>query len=370
MPKTRGKLIVIEGTDGTGKATQAKLLLERLLQAGYRAELIDFPQYNKKSAGLVEEYLEGKYGEANEVDPYVASMFYAVDRYDASQKMKRWLDSGKIIIANRYVTSSMAHQGGKLGIKLERQTFYDWLNNLEYQLFKIPKPDAIFVLHAPAELAQGLAQKRNTAEWHGKTNDIHEGNLDHLEHSERIYLEIAGLYNNIKIVNCTRDGELYSREFISDTIWQALRPALPDNIRLGQAPDFVALHDNGLSAQKTEKGLAQTMSISRLNKYAKLPKLNRSGSAYEIYCNDFYSVFPGETARISTGLSIALPGQYTGMVWGHDQAQILKFFDHSHTGELILIFNNSTQEIINYALGQKIAELFIQKTTRLIQKNL
>ena len=138
MAKIPGKLIVMEGTDGTGKATQSKLLYERLLHAGYSAALIDFPQYNSKSAGLVEEYLEGKYGEANEVDPYIASMFYAIDRYDAAKKMKTWVDNGKIVIANRYLTSSMAHQGSKLRTKLDRRTFYDWLYNLEYRLFKIP----------------------------------------------------------------------------------------------------------------------------------------------------------------------------------------------------------------------------------------
>src|SRR5680860_1733763 len=106
-----GKFIVIDGTDGSGKTTQLNLLKEKLESEGFDVKVADFPQYNTKSAGLVEEYLSGKYGGANDVDPYKASIFYAVDRFDASKQIYDWLASGKIVLANRYTSASLGHQG-------------------------------------------------------------------------------------------------------------------------------------------------------------------------------------------------------------------------------------------------------------------
>ncbi|MBU4493296.1 MAG: thymidylate kinase, partial [Nanoarchaeota archaeon] len=107
----KGKFIVIAGTDGSGKATQIKILVKRLKDKGYEVEIADFPQYGKKSAALVEEYLNGKFGLAEEVGPYRASIFYACDRYAASFKIKEWLDEGKIVVSNRYVSANVGHQG-------------------------------------------------------------------------------------------------------------------------------------------------------------------------------------------------------------------------------------------------------------------
>ena len=115
--------IVFEGIDNSGKSTQCRLLLEHLKKEGYKVEMIDFPQYGKKSAALIEEYLSGKYGSASEVSPYVASIFYACDRYDASFKIRQWLKEGKIVVADRYVGSNIGHQGGKIKNKDERLKF-------------------------------------------------------------------------------------------------------------------------------------------------------------------------------------------------------------------------------------------------------
>ena len=137
----KGIFIVIDGTDGSGKTTQLNLLVKRLREQGKEVEVADFPQYNQKSAGLVEEYLEGKYGTADEVSPYTASVFYAVDRFDASFKMKEQLKQGKIIISNRYVSASMGHQGGKIKDSEERKKYLEWIQNFEYNVMGIPKPD-------------------------------------------------------------------------------------------------------------------------------------------------------------------------------------------------------------------------------------
>src|SRR4030042_2267814 len=136
-----GKFIVFEGLDGSGKSTQSKLLVNHFKKERHKTIKIDFPQYGTRVAGLVEEYLNGKYGGSEEVGPYRAAIFYACDRYDASFKIKKWLKEGKIVIANRYVTANMGHQGGKIANPLERKNYFSWLYELEYEIFNIPKPD-------------------------------------------------------------------------------------------------------------------------------------------------------------------------------------------------------------------------------------
>src|SRR3989344_2493977 len=132
--RRKGKLIVIDGTDGSGKKTQTQLLLERLQNAGYPALSVSFPQYGKKSAGLVEEYLGGRYGQPDEISPYAASLFYALDRFDLSAEIRAALDAGKIVITDRYVTANAGHQGGKLKNLSERKKFLAWLYDTEYRV--------------------------------------------------------------------------------------------------------------------------------------------------------------------------------------------------------------------------------------------
>ena len=142
--KQPGKFIVIDGTDGSGKGTQTKILVKRLENLGYDVAMADFPQYGQASAGLVEQYLNGNYGTAEEVGPYKASIFYACDRYDASFKIRKWLEEGKIVISNRYVTANMGHQGGKISNRKKRKKYFDWLYELEYKIFNIPKVEVSF----------------------------------------------------------------------------------------------------------------------------------------------------------------------------------------------------------------------------------
>ena len=168
----QGKFIIIDGTDGSGKATQTKLLVERLKNEKHQVEMIDFPQYGQKSAGLVEEYLNGKYGSAQEVGPYRASIFYACDRYAASGQIKKWLTDGKIIICNRYVSSNMGHQAGKIADLKERDKFLEWLFELEYNLFGIPKPDVNILLFMPPEIGQELVDQKGHRDYIGDKKEI------------------------------------------------------------------------------------------------------------------------------------------------------------------------------------------------------
>ena len=193
----KGKFIVVDGTDGSGKATQTKLLVKKLLDEGYSVKTIEFPQYATKSAGMVENYLLlGKYGTAEDVGPYKASIFYACDRYDASFKMRKWLEEGNIVIADRYVGSNMAHQGGKIKDVEERKKYFNWNYNLEFKIFEIPKPDINFILHVKAEISQKLAKKRKTSD----KRDIHEKNINHLRDAEKTYLELASTYKEFELM--------------------------------------------------------------------------------------------------------------------------------------------------------------------------
>jgi len=219
-----GKFIVIDGTDGSGKATQTAFLVERLKNEGLTVEAADFPQYGHKSAGPVEEYLNGKYGGANDVGPYAASILYAVDRYDASFQIKEWLNSGKMVISNRYVTANMGHQGSKINNPEERKKYLDWLYNLEYEIFKIPKPDLNIILHVPAAVAQKLVDEKGHRDYIGeKKRDIHEADLNHLLGAEQTYLDIAKSYPNFTLVECIKDGQMMGREEIAKIVWQEVK---------------------------------------------------------------------------------------------------------------------------------------------------
>ena len=226
----KGKLIVIDGIDGSGKGTQTKLLIQKLQQEKQSVEKIDFPQYGTKSAGLVENYLNGQYGQLGDVDPYVASFFYALDRYDASFKMRQWLDDGKIIVSDRYVSSSMGHQGSKFYSVEKRQQYIKWLDNYEFDIFGIPRPDFTIILHMPAEIAQKLVDQKAKRDYiSGQSRDIHEADLDHLKKSEQVYLEMSQTLPNYVLIECVENGRLLGIEEISHKIWQTTQSILQSN---------------------------------------------------------------------------------------------------------------------------------------------
>ncbi len=264
-----GKFIVIDGTDGSGKATQTELLAQRLKRFGLEVETADFPQYNTKSAGLVEEYLSGKYGSAEAVGPYRSSIFYACDRFDASFLIKKWLAQGKIVISNRYVTANMGHQGAKIKNALERKVFFNWLYELEYEIFEIPEPDLNIILRVRAEIAQTLAKQRRREDWAGKQRDLHEENLSHLKNAETAYQEIARSFPNMFLIDCVQNNKLLARETINELIWQRIKKLV---------------WPSPLPSNKNE--------INK-NKFMK------------IHSADYYSLVPGERALIKNDLGMA-----------------------------------------------------------------
>lgn len=218
---------MIDGIDGSGKSVQSELLINQLKQSGRPVEIISFPQYGQKSAGPVEEYLNGLYGTAEEVGPYRASILYAVDRFAAAPKIRAWLKEGKIVVANRYVASNMGHQGGKLADKNERSAFFAWNDNLEYEIFNIPRPDLNIILHVPAQIAQQLVDKKGEREYlNGAKRDIHEADLSHLKNAEETYLEIAQTFPNFVLIECVENEQLLNIQSIHKKIWEVVTTKL------------------------------------------------------------------------------------------------------------------------------------------------
>ncbi len=226
-----GKFIVIEGTDGSGKTEQFKVLLQRLRKNDFKVETVDFPQYNKPSSYFIKQYLSGFYGDWRDVGAHKASLFYALDRYEASFKIREWLKCGKLVLSNRYVGSNLGHQGLKIKDQKNRRKFFKWIEDLEYGTLSIPKPDLNIFLHMPAEIAYFLIKKRKKKEYlKNKKRDIHEKDLSHLKQAEKIYLEVAKIFrNDFKTIECVERGRLLSIQEISGKVWVIVREFLGIN---------------------------------------------------------------------------------------------------------------------------------------------
>ena len=211
-----GKLIVIEGLDGSGKATQAKLLALALEENGERVKKITFPDYESDSSALVRMYLHGEFGsKPGDVNAYAASAFYAVDRY-ASFK-KDWgevYQSGGLIIADRYATSNGIHQCSKLD-ESEWDEYLKWLDDFEYKKLGIPAPDVVIYLKADTDISQKLMTGRYGGDESKK--DIHEGDIEYLKRSQKAAAYCAQKLG-WKTVECVKDGQMRSIEDIHNEI--------------------------------------------------------------------------------------------------------------------------------------------------------
>ena len=220
----RGKLIVFEGTDGSGKATQSKLLLERLRAEGVDCMPLTFPRYGEPSAAAVELYLRGALGtKPGDVNAYAASTFYAVDRYCSyKQSWGGYYEQGGVLIADRYTTSNAVHQASKLP-KEERKAFLDWLFGFEYRLLELPEPTAVFYLDVPTELTERMMRRREAETNTGA--DIHERDDAYLRACREAGEQLVGEYG-WQYVDCSRDGAMRSIEDIHDEIYRRAKELL------------------------------------------------------------------------------------------------------------------------------------------------
>lgn len=218
----KGKLIVFEGTDGSGKATQARLLFQRMTKRGLACREIDFPRYGNPFAVPVDRYLHGALGNRpGDVNAYASSTFFAVDRF-ASYK-EDWggfYEAGGILVANRYTTSNAVHQASKLE-RAEREAFLSWLFDLEYRRLELPEPDLVVYLDLPVELTERLLRARR--ERTHTQADIHEQDEAYLRSCRENAREIARDLGWRRI-DCSRNGDLRTPEDIHREVWELVRP--------------------------------------------------------------------------------------------------------------------------------------------------
>ncbi|GAA0079327.1 thymidylate kinase [Clostridium sp. CTA-5] len=220
----KGKLIIIEsGSDASGKATQAQKLYEKLLREEYKVRKITFPNYESPACMPVKMYLNGDFGNKPEdVNAYVASTFYAIDRF-ASYKTEweEFYKNGGIIIADRYTTSNMVHQAVKMENE-EKDKFLNWLYELEFNLYKLPVPDCVVFLDVPPEISQELMKDRANKFTGEKEKDIHERDKQYLINSYNNSLKIAEKYNWNKI-KCNNGNKLKSIDEIHNAIYNEVK---------------------------------------------------------------------------------------------------------------------------------------------------
>lgn len=222
-----GKLFVIDGTDGSGKQTQFEKLQNRLTEDNVKYKVVSFPNYESPSSSLVKMYLSGEFGEdPKQISPYIASTFYAADRFATYKKeFEEYYQNGGIILADRYTTANMVHQAGKIEKEEEREKFINWLFDLEFNLYGIPKPTEVFFLNMPTAIAQELMKNRENKFSHTQEKDIHERNSKHLEESYRAACSVSQKYSWYEI-QCAPNGKLKTVEEIHEEIYKEVKRSI------------------------------------------------------------------------------------------------------------------------------------------------
>lgn len=222
----RGKLIVIDGVDGSGKATQARMLVDRLRASGHQVEPIDFPRYYSNFFGkFIGECLAGAHGDFIHIDPYIASVLYAADRFESKKQIEEWLSKGKTVVADRYASANQMHQGGKIHDRKKAFAFLKWLDDMEFGVFGIPRPDLVVYLNVPVKLSMALALKAKKAgdkRYLKRRTDLSEVNVEYQESARKRALFIIKKNNAWKKIECVKRGEMRAREDIHEELVQTV----------------------------------------------------------------------------------------------------------------------------------------------------
>ena len=221
-----GKLIVIEGTDGSGKSTQFRLLTDRLESEQVKFQKLVFPQYSEPSSALIRMYLGGEFGKSpSDVNAYAASAFYSVDRYASYRKVwGKWYEEGGLVVSDRYTTSNAVHQASKEP-EDKREDFLNWLYDFEYDKLGLPRPDLVIYLDVPTDFTEKMLRHRES-----ETNthaDIHEQDMQYLATCRRMGRAAAEHYG-WTVIRCVRDGAMRSMEDIHEEIYRHVADCLED----------------------------------------------------------------------------------------------------------------------------------------------
>lgn len=228
----KGKLVVIDGADGSGKATQTKLLVARLKKEGYRVATFDFPRYEENFFGsLIGNAIKGEHGDFVHLDPYIASTLYACDRFETRPKIESALRSGKVVVLDRYVSSNQLHQAGKVQAIKERRVFLRWLDEMEHRVFALPRPDVILYLDVPqwvsARLLKEQIARDKKAYLKKGGRDTVEEDAEYLAQARQSALKLLKEQKSWERVVCTNtQGDLFPPEAVHEKIWKTIEPIL------------------------------------------------------------------------------------------------------------------------------------------------
>ena len=225
-----GKFIVIDGTDGSGKATQVALLSKRLKKEGYNIKNVDFPEYYKNFFGkFIGHCLSEQYYNFVKVHPKIASVLYAADRFESKDEIEGWLKKGYVVIANRYVSANQIHQGGKIKNAKKRAEFIKWLDQMEHKVFKIPRPNIVIYLSVPFEVSLAMMKERNATSkrnYTGGKSDVHEVDVEFQKNSRSSALWLSKTLKYFKKIDCAPKGTILSREDIHQEVYQKVKKLL------------------------------------------------------------------------------------------------------------------------------------------------
>jgi len=228
----KGKFIVIEGSDGVGKKTQADLLIKMFRRIGKQVVFYDFPQYERSFFGeMVGKYLNGDFGDVHDASPHLISLLYAGDRFEAAEHIRHDLNKGKIVISNRYTQSNMAFQAAKFNNEKDKNKFLEWIEELEFGIFNIPRPDLIVYLYAPYEISQKMVDKKSRRSYTSKKRDIHERNTEFLKQVEKEYLALAKRGKEWRTILCSENDKILPIEEINQRIFAAIEGKKIDSQR-------------------------------------------------------------------------------------------------------------------------------------------
>ena len=226
----KGKLIVIDGTDASGKATQTALLIKHLKQNGHKVKIVDFPEYYSNFfGGFIGHCLSEQYYNFVKIHPKIASVLFAADRFESKEKIIRWLKEGFVVIANRYASANQIHQGGKIKNTKKRTAFLKWLAEMEYGVFQIPRPDAVFYLSVPIPVVLKLIRERDnghTRAYLKKKKDVYEKDVNFLENSRKSALWLSKTQKGWIKIECMKGGKLDTRENIHVKIYEKVKKIL------------------------------------------------------------------------------------------------------------------------------------------------
>lgn len=206
--KKRGKFIIIEGSDGSGKSTQLKLLYEYLEKNKFKLAKLDFPQYNKFWGRIIGKFLKGEFGELHEVNPYLIQPIYMLDQASKAKDIEKSLSQGKIVLSNRYITSSMAHQTSRMP-RSKQESYLNWMTKAGYEELGLIKEDLVIVLHFPPKMTYEFLKNEDAKErkkYSKKGREIAEENFEHQKASAAMYKKLCEKYKHWRLINCVEKG--------------------------------------------------------------------------------------------------------------------------------------------------------------------